>query len=566
MTRKRGLCWLYAALMTAALMAFVLGLTEVRFAVNDDAGILRAFMGYESGAPARFHIYIHGLLALPLCWLSTAFPALPWFTYLQLALLALACVVSAKSIMQLFVKNEKPLWLGAVFAAAFLLTLCFKYIVRLTFTQTSAMLGAAAILQMFSVEHDRGAWRVVLGMAGALALVALSYSLRQITALPVLAYCGLAFVVLYARHYHRKRPVKPMLVSLLLVVVVMGGLAGVRELEIRNSGAQAYLEWQESNTDVIDFYGLANVPEEAFRLAGWDGATQAMAGKWCFLDSDISTEAFRTLEAYMDAHDARTLSDRLRAAWDTFAGVLRANPQDVRCLLIAVIAGVFALIGLIRSRRRVELPGLLAAAFGALVMVAYLAYGGRLPLRALLMVLLPLAAFVFALLPSAVSRRGALAVCAALCVGLTAWCLYAIVPGVLPDPQEELELGNAMGDLEEYALSEEDSLFIYDDTLVGADLRAFPKYPDGVPHNVTFWGGWGLRSPESMQQFERFGIDLNDFDPAALLREDVFIASGRVDPPPQVILNWLHEKLGESIDWEIWSEYGNVYIFHFYEY
>ena len=44
------------------------------------------------------------------------------------------------------------------------------------------------------------------------------------------------------------------------------------------------------------------------------------------------------------------------------------------------------------------------------------------------------------------------------------------------------------------------------------------------------------------------------------------IASGRVDPPPKVILNWLSEKTGMEVDWEIWSEYGNVYIFHFYEY
>ena len=87
-----------------------------------------------------------------------------------------------------------------------------------------------------------------------------------------------------------------------------------------------------------------------------------------------------------------------------------------------------------------------------------------------------------------------------------------------------------------------------------------------MPHNITFWGGWGLRSPENRQLFERFGIDLDNFDPETLLREDVFIASGRVDPPPMLILNWLHERVSEDIDWEIWSEYGNVYIFHFYEY
>ena len=39
-----------------------------------------------------------------------------------------------------------------------------------------------------------------------------------------------------------------------------------------------------------------------------------------------------------------------------------------------------------------------------------------------------------------------------------------------------------------------------------------------------------------------------------------------LDPPPMLMLNWLRSRLGENIDWEIYSEYGSVYIFHFYEY
>jgi len=119
---------------------------------------------------------------------------------------------------------------------------------------------------------------------------------------------------------------------------------------------------------------------------------------------------------------------------------------------------------------------------------------------------------------------------------------------------------------EEYASFEEESLFIYDDTLVGSDLRVFPDYSEGMPNNIAFWGGWALRSPESVKQFANFDIDLNDFDPYTLLRDDVYIASGRVDPPPTVILEWLQEKVGPNIDYMLYSEYGYVYVFQFYEY
>lgn len=563
-SRKRGLCWLYAALMTAAVMIYVLLFTEVRYAMNDDAGILRAFLGYESGEPASFHIYIHGLLAWPLWALSTAFPALPWFTYVQLALLALACLVIAKSLMQCFLKHDKPLWAGAALAVLVLVTLCMKYIIRLTFTQTSALLGAAAVLQILSIEHENGK-KVIFGMLGALVLVAFSYALRQITALPVLAFCGLAWLIALLEEYGQKRSIRPMIISLILVGVVMGGLVVVREAEIRHSDAQDYLAWQESNTDVIDFYGLSTVPDEAFDMVGWDKTTRAMAGKWCFLDSDLSIEAFNQLTQYMEAHDERTFTDRVKEAGETFAKVVRNNPADMRGLLLVLLTGAFALVLAIVRKSWTTVFGIAAAVCGSAVLIFYLAYGGRLPLRALLMVALPCGALFFGLLPKVLPGKVQL-IFLLCCTAIAVWCVASFLPAMLPDKEADLALGNAMRDLEEYALSEPESLFIYDDTLVGADLRAFPDYSEGVPNNITFWGGWGLRSPENKQLFANFDIDLDNFEPETLLRDDVFIASGRVDPPPMLILNWLHEKVSEDIDWEIWSEYGNVYIFHFYEY
>lgn len=562
-TRKRALCWGIAAVMTAILMVFVLGFTDVRYAQNDDTGILRAFLGYESGEPATFHIYIHGLLAWPLAMMSRLFPALPWFSYLQLGLLALSCLVIAKSIMQCFVKHDRPLWAGAALAAFFLAVLCMKYVIRLTFTQTSALLGAAAVLQMFSIEHDRGGARVVLGMTGALALVAFSYALRQITALPVLAFCGLAWLIALIENKQQGRSLHPMLISLSLVAAVMLALVGVRELEIQSSDAGEYLAWQEANTDVIDYYGVANVPQEAIDMVGWDSSTRAMALKWCFLDSELTTEDFQVLTDYMHAHDQRTLTDRVSEAVQTLGASMSANPLDMRCLLLALLIGAAALLCAILRKRWLIAAGILCAVVFSALMVFYLAYAGRLPLRALLMVFLPAAALAFGLLPAVLPRRFSLPV--VLAAGaLAAWCVCSFLPGMLPS-EEELALGSAMTDLEEYALGEPESLFIYDDTLVGADLRVFPDYSEGIPHNITFWGGWGLRSPENRKLFENFGIDLDDFDPATFLREDVYLASGKVDTPPTLILNWLHEKVGEHVEWDIWSEYGSAFMIQFYE-
>ena len=99
-TRHRnGLCWLIGIGMTAALFAFVFLALDPKYAVNDDSGILRPFMGYETGEPAHFQIFIHGLLAWPIYWLAKAFPTVAWFSIVQIALLCLSCWMIFKSVM-----------------------------------------------------------------------------------------------------------------------------------------------------------------------------------------------------------------------------------------------------------------------------------------------------------------------------------------------------------------------------------------------------------------------------------------------------------------------------------
>ena len=572
MTRKRGLCWLIAAVMTAALMIFVLTGTDMLYATNDDAGIMHAIIGYETGEPASFHLFIHGLLLWTLGGLTRLFPALPWFSYWQISMLGLASLVIAKSIMQSFVKYRKPLWLGAVMAAAFLAALWLKYAVSITFTTTAALLGAAAVLQMLSIEHDRGAKPVVVGMAGALALVVLSYILRLDALMPVIGFCGLAWLFGCWEDYGwgKKRALKPMLISLVMVIVVVGAAVGIRQFELTRPGVQEYIAWQNARTEVMDYIDPANVPQEAYELVGWDEATTNMAKNWCFLDSDISTEAFEKIAEYTHAQDTRTLADQWQTGQKVIDETVKASALDLRGLAVAGIAAVAVLLfACFCPGKRLRLLAMLGVTtVCAAAMLVILAMAGRLPMRAALMILLPAAAIVFALLPASLPEkvRWPLVIAVLLCAAQAGVCVHALLPHILVDEEQDLLLGSAMGDLEEYALFEPESLFIYDDTLVGSDLRVFPDYSEGVPDNVTFWGGWGLRSPSSMEQFARYDIDLNDVDPCAFVDGDVYFVSGRIDPPPMVALDWLRAKIGPNIDYELYSEYGYVYIFHFYEY
>lgn len=570
--KKRGLCWLIAAAMTAVMMIFVLTGTDMLYATNDDAGIMHAIIGYETGEPAGFHLFIHGLLLWALGGLTRLFPGLPWFSYWQTGMLALSGLVISKSIMQSFVKYRRPLWLGAVMAAVFLITLWLKYAVSITFTTTAALLGAAAVLQMLSIEHDHGAKPVILGMAGALALVLFSYTLRLDALMPVVGFCGLAWLFGCWEEYGfgKRRALKPMLISLVMVVIVLGAAVGIRQFELTRPGVQEYIRWQDARTEVLDYIDPANVPQEAYELVGWDEAIANMAKNWCFLDSDITAEAFEKIAEYTHAQDTRTLADQWQTGKKVIDETVKASAQDLRGLAVAGIAAaavlLFACFCPGRRLRLLLMFALTIASSAAMLLI--LAMAGRLPMRAALMILLPAAAIVFALLPASLPEkvRWPLVLAALLCAVQAGVCLNALLPHILVDEEQDLVLGSAMGDLEEYALFEPESLFIYDDTLVGSDLRVFPDYSEGVPDNVTFWGGWSLRSPSSMEQFARYDIDLNDVDPYAFVDGDVYFVSGRIDPPPMVILNWLRAKIGPQVEYELYSEYGYVYIFQFCEY
>lgn len=573
LAKRRSLSCLIALIMTAAMLACAFLLLDVRYATNDDAGLLRAFLGYETGAPAHFSYYIHGLLALPLAWLGEAFPGIAWFSWMQLALLALASLVSLKSAMQCAANADRPLWVGIILALIYQAAFIFTYSVTITFTQTAALLGAAAVWQILSIDHERASSRaVVWGLVPAAVLVALAYALRQIAALPILAFCGLAWLYCAVRYYGfgqtAKRALRPMLAGLIFTVVLLGGLWGLRQAEIAGSGAQDYIAWQEANEPILDRYSLSAVPQEALDAVGWSANTVSLVGNdWFFLDESISTEAFELLNESLHAARDESLGAQLTDAWKMLRAFVNETRVHQPSLWLLLAAAVLCALLAISRRDWQMLTTLVLTVLGAAAVIFALAFfKGRLPLRAALMGVLPGAALVFALLAPALSSVRPRMLCAACLAALAAFAGIYVV-SVSPTYHISGEMGEEgvtpISDLTEYALMNEDMFIIHDLTLTN-QFDLFPDMSEGIPHNVTCWGGWALRTPQSVQQFANYDIDLWHFPPETFLREDVLFASGVVDPPPNRLLSYLREKVDPNVDYMLYSDHGYAYFFQFY--
>ena len=134
--------------MSTALMAAIFLFGDLKYAMNDDTAILRQYMGFGTGVIPEAHAFLHPLLSTPLRWLGLAAPEVPWFSWMQLALLWLACMVSVKALMQCFAHRGRSPWLGAAAGAVYLTLFGMTYACHVTFTVTAAVLGAALWVQI----------------------------------------------------------------------------------------------------------------------------------------------------------------------------------------------------------------------------------------------------------------------------------------------------------------------------------------------------------------------------------------------------------------------------------
>lgn len=182
-----------------------------------------------------------------------AFPGVAWFSYMQLFFLWLACTVSSRSILRSFTNAGHSPVVGGVTSAAYLLAFGMTYSCVITYTVTAAMLAAAAVLQILSVDCERSTdAQIIRGMlakpcAGCACLqptpdhshpdaVVLCRRVTLPRGSPTL---GLArgFV----------RAWRPLVITAIVFTVTLGALAGLREIEINAKGMGDYLRWQRAS-------------------------------------------------------------------------------------------------------------------------------------------------------------------------------------------------------------------------------------------------------------------------------------------------------------------------------
>ena len=557
-------CWLWGAGITALLWGFLLCFSDIYFAANDDQFILRAMTGFQPGGTPDFHPFLLGFYVYPLRWLQRFFPGVAWYSLLELLLLALALTVILKSLLQCWLRAGRRLRTGLLLCAGYAALYGSNYLARVTFTVTGAMLGAAAVAQILSIDCQSASDRSLLrAMTLAILLLILCYGLRQLSLVPVLGYCGIAFLLRFCSFFgfgkQTKRSARPMLVAAGLALLILGGLFAGRALEIRLKQKQDALQWQQARSQVLDYINLKSLPSEALESVGWTDEQRILLDKWNTMDEAISTEALRSVRK--NWYNSETTTTAGAAIED-----LRwRSPWFVQTMVVLFGLGLFALFCAFRNRRENPwLPlALLMTGLLCFLFFCYLALKGRLPYRAVTVALLPAAAMVFCLLgecPLPTARKGWRA---ALGI-LLAVSMAAPLPALLGAVRRRRSpwAYNAHADMDAQALAHPDLLLIYSTELVN-DMRMFPDTSQGVPQNLTFWGGWSRGSEEYTAKLAAFGLDGEHFTAADWLRPALRFISLK-EAPDEALLAYLRSELG-PVEWEAEKVSAGLYFFRFFQ-
>lgn len=535
--------WFLAAAGTTVLYILICIMTPVVFNMNDDTNIMYTLSGYYTGTPADDY-FIGIFLSWLLQGLYRLLPALPWYGIAQVCAVAVSVTVINKALLfRCHRRGLSPL-------VPLTILLCLGALVfypagaLIQFTVTSSMLGAAACAFLLCADAPEMAIKHrLLHVVGSGFFLLASFSFRLNSGKSACCFYGVCLLVVLVRYLlevHRAKKnseavcgdisrKKFMLLAVAsLCSLVLAFTSPIVSNLIRSTPQwQTYFAYETARVQFTDYPHVKyDEAPSVYESVGWDESLYNLAGRslWFFMDERIDTQQFETICSATgdtaDATDSGNSAQTVTSGGQPILSMLKKlwlnNDATPAGSLLMMVVGCFFLANLVYKPRKewLSLLGAFASLGGGAVMVLFLAWKGRLPLRAFQAILIPCAVVSILLLVDlldkipifrreAAARPRILLSCAALL------CAIAMVVPVVGETRalvdSKIERSAYTLSLEDYALQHPDSLYVYD---VGLTFRYMPfvTYPQAKPTNVIFWGGMGYRSPAFYQQLALNGI------------------------------------------------------------
>ena len=593
----------------AAALAIIAAVTLIPmyFGTNDDPYVIQVLSG--GGGVASKPLPFVPFINFGLCWiissLYSVLPMIPWWIIFNLlSIFVSLSLINNAILMRIFKSTRGVRYLPTFFFILIVnLGVSSYFVGRLQFTNTSALLVAAAIIATCSGLPQRKNKRGILILAGVVGMI--GFALRTQSGLLGLFFWGItAFCLIMQASgnvFERLKSVRDTLLSLFIAVIGSLILILLNTVAYSSSDLEASLKLQQAYGGFTDYpYVAYSQDPSRYQAVGWDEELTELVGQWFLMDDRITTENLTEL----NEQNTAAIDELVEHPWSTVLSRLHYISQPIPMCYLAVLLGV-AVTAFAFSTSRWERITAWVICGSVVLLLGYLLLQGRLPERAAYAVTIPATAALLSIVlrnAYAVKEKGhsVLAPTIAFVIGVTLltplfygaaaigrlafglgvlYCLTILVwsafmyrkgfskkwmtgitaalaillilsPGAVT--LKKLGVGSWEAKHQEELLANTEAFFNYvnehPDTLyiyAGCPMTMQYVWQDAWPTNQTGWGGWRWPYEWFDEAMRAAGFDGRPTSEDFLDGDAVFVSSSK--STCDLLLRYMRNTFGEDV-------------------
>lgn len=593
----------------AAALAIIAAVTLIPmyFGTNDDPYVIQVLSG--GGGVASKPLPFVPFINFGLCWiissLYSVLPMIPWWIIFNLlSIFVSLSLINNAILMRIFKSTRGVRYLPTFFFILIVnLGVSSYFVGRLQFTNTSALLVAAAIIATCSGLPQRKNKRGILILAGVVGMI--GFALRTQSGLLGLFFWGItAFCLIMQASgnvFERLKSVRDTLLSLFIAVIGSLILILLNTVAYSSSDLEASLKLQQAYGGFTDYpYVAYSQDPSRYQAVGWDEELTELVGQWFLMDDRITTENLTEL----NEQNTAAIDELVEHPWSTVLSRLHYISQPIPMCYLALLLGV-AVTAFAFSTSRWERITAWVICGSVVLLLGYLLLQGRLPERAAYAVTIPATAALLSIVlrnAYAVKEKGhsVLSPTIAFVIGVTLltplfygaaaigrlafglgvlYCLTILVwsafmyrkgfskkwmtgitaalaillilsPGAVT--LKKLGVGSWEAKHQEELLANTEAFFNYvnehPDTLyiyAGCPMTMQYVWQDAWPTNQTGWGGWRWPYEWFDEAMRAAGFDGRPTSEDFLDGDAVFVSSSK--STCDLLLRYMRNTFGEDV-------------------
>ena len=530
-------------LFSAALVTFLLAVTwaliPITFETCDDEFLMNYLSGAKTGEPEADTTQIFFLWGKIVSSFYRITGALPWYTLIFLALIALSLVAVCYCVVVSF-----PEWGGSLFCLLYFSMFLF-YSVILQYTMVSAFCGIAAVSLLLIGQKEEKRKNIIIKNILIFSFMFCSVNIRISVGYLVLGHTVFAICLEVLRYLFKtadRQKIKNMIVSFIAMFAAAAISIAVNNIHESLSEREEFWEYSAERVSFTDYSKLDyESNQDLFDKIGWSEEFYELVKNWFFMDETVNTETLRQINE-RNVHGSIRVGRTLLHEW------FPITDFQVKAWVLLLI---FLFANAVRRRegRRRSMVSFLWL-FVWFAETQYFGYRGRIVERVLeawtLLAVMPSILGAAVNSPITEERKESRTenlIISGVALSLCIMCACNPFGGYVRAKAFSLERSEVKmrwADIEDYAIAHQENIYIHGSPSAGGG-SPFRVYTEGLPYNLIFWGGIFYNLPIYDAQIKMNGFEqiyMEDF-----FEENVYFIAR--EKPDEHLSNVMKEKFPE---------------------